>query len=1362
MEHAGTAVAAAVRAVAADQDRLGKGPILVLCGPGNNGGDGLVAARRLGRLGLPVVAVLVSRPRPARRPPTRPRNWDRLAGEPTVTRIHAAVPRDVAHPRPGRREGERRGRRAARDRASAARSASRSGRRSSSSAGPARRGVPVVAVDTPTAVDLTSGEPSDPAVRADLTVTFHRPEDGPAHEARGGPRRARPRRADRDPARRPIVAERVWPVGWREVLLVAVVVAGVVLGLAVGTSLLPADAQRLVFRTPLLIVRPHRRARRSSSSGSSAGRPASRDRVTGRPRRHRRRDLETLAARALGHPRRRRRDHRQRDPARRREPRPPGRPGRARRLRGRDERPLVAADPRRAALPGAVPDRARPRGARRAAPAAPAGAPPRPHRAVPLPALRRPADPPVLRRRAHPVRPARGVGRRRLAPAPVGRARRSRPRRSLRREGLRGGVRLPRRPGGRRPLHPGGRPHGARRGARLPLTRVSAARRPSSATGRIAGATVRDERDRGAVRRPGRAGHRRDRASGRAGPTGRSRSSPAGPAVRPSRGTHIVVRRDRIPSRDGLTLRIPGRVCFLVPWPDRWVIGTTDLDDDGPPDRPVPSAAEIDNILGNVNATLDIDLTRDDLVGRLHGPAAAGDRPGRPSRAPRVKASREHRIRTDPNGLVRIGGGKYTTYRLMAAQTRRRRPRRGRWPGPDRRTTAELPLVGAAPLDELDRARRRQLAAEHRARRAPWSTRLVARHGTEAREVVALGRELDLLRPLGAGRSPTSRRRSCWAARSEPPCRSTTSWRDGPGSPRSCPIGAPRSRRGSPSCWAPSWAGTAPERATAVEAYLAVGAPRVRRAAAEPARLPATARRRRPPRRLTGPTMPVRSSSPSTRARPRRAAILIRPGRPDRRVRRREELPQRLPGAGRGGARPGGDLGDPAALGPAGPRRRRRRTPRDRRHRDHQPARDDDRLGSRDRPPDRQRDRLAEPGHGAALRRAPGGRPRAAVPRADRVCRSMPTSAGPKIAEILDRTPGARARAERGELAFGTVDAFLIWRLTGGRVHATDVSNASRTLLFDIHRLAWDEELLRDRRGPAGDAARRSRPSSEVSARPTPALFGRPIPIAGCAGDQQAATFGQACFEPGGHEGDLRDRRVPADEHRRTPGRSRRTACSTTVGWQLGGGRRRPTRSRARRSSPAPPSSGCATASGPVGTRPRSPRSRDTRARTPAASTSCRPSSGLGAPYWDAYARGTLVGLTRGTGLAEIARAAIDVDGLPGGRRRRRDGRRRRRPRSTCSGSTAVPPRTTACASSRRTCWACRSSGRSTPRPRRSGPAALAGLAIGFWTDPTIRSDSRASTGGSNRRWTRLGASALLHGWHRAVERSRDWVEPVG
>jgi glycerol kinase len=119
-----------------------------------------------------------------------------------------------------------------------------------------------------------------------------------------------------------------------------------------------------------------------------------------------------------------------------------------------------------------------------------------------------------------------------------------------------------------------------------------------------------------------------------------------------------------------------------------------------------------------------------------------------------------------------------------------------------------------------------------------------------------------------------------------------------------------------------------------------------------------------------------------------------------------------------------------------------------------------------------------------------------------------------KIAWILDHVAGARTRAERGELAFGTIDTFLLWRLTGGRVHATDVTNASRTLLFDIHAQRWDEELLRLLRVPRA-LLPEVRDSSEVYGLTEPALFGRALPIGGMAGDQQAALIGQACFSPG-------------------------------------------------------------------------------------------------------------------------------------------------------------------------------------------------------------------------------------------------------
>jgi NAD(P)H-hydrate epimerase len=176
MEHAGTAVAAAVHALSVDQERWGSGPILILCGPGNNGGDGFVAARHLARNGASVIAVLVgAEPRPGT--PDAARNWDRLDREPSISRSHAAVARDLAILGNGI------------ERASVVvdallgtgvRGILREPIRSAVETINRARGamVPVVAVDTPTAVDLSSGEPSDPVVRADLTVTFHRPKTG--------------------------------------------------------------------------------------------------------------------------------------------------------------------------------------------------------------------------------------------------------------------------------------------------------------------------------------------------------------------------------------------------------------------------------------------------------------------------------------------------------------------------------------------------------------------------------------------------------------------------------------------------------------------------------------------------------------------------------------------------------------------------------------------------------------------------------------------------------------------------------------------------------------------------------------------------------------------------------------------------------------------------------------------------------------------------------------------------------------------------------------------------------------------------------------------------------------------------------
>ena len=120
-----------------------------------------------------------------------------------------------------------------------------------------------------------------------------------------------------------------------------------------------------------------------------------------------------------------------------------------------------------------------------------------------------------------------------------------------------------------------------------------------------------------------------------------------------------------------------------------------------------------------------------------------------------------------------------------------------------------------------------------------------------------------------------------------------------------------------------------------------------------------------------------------------------------------------------------------------------------------------------------------------------------------------------KVAWILDHVDGARERAQRGELAFGTVDTFLLWRLTGGKVHATDITNASRTLLCNIDSGDWDDDLLKLLRVPRAMLPRDQGPSSDDFGDTDPALFGVAIPIRGVAGDQQAATIGQACFQPG-------------------------------------------------------------------------------------------------------------------------------------------------------------------------------------------------------------------------------------------------------
>jgi glycerol-3-phosphate dehydrogenase len=227
----------------------------------------------------------------------------------------------------------------------------------------------------------------------------------------------------------------------------------------------------------------------------------------------------------------------------------------------------------------------------------------------------------------------------------------------------------------------------------------------------------------------------------------------------PSRGAHIVIRRDRLVAKGGMTLRIPGRVVFIVPWPNHWVIGTTDHEDERPPARPTALDEDVDELLGVVNHRMTLDLSRDDILGTYAGLRPLVGEVGGST----VKASREHKVTIDPSGVVRIGGGKYTTYRVMARDTidaalgpvaTKARPSK----------TAELPIIGAAPLGDLA-----VLAARIERETgllSAFARRLVDRHGTEADAVVNLGREWDLLRPLGF-ETEHLEAEVAWAARHE-------------------------------------------------------------------------------------------------------------------------------------------------------------------------------------------------------------------------------------------------------------------------------------------------------------------------------------------------------------------------------------------------------------------------------------------------------------------------------------------------------------------------------------------------------------------------------------------------------------------
>ena len=248
-----------------------------------------------------------------------------------------------------------------------------------------------------------------------------------------------------------------------------------------------------------------------------------------------------------------------------------------------------------------------------------------------------------------------------------------------------------------------------------------------------------------------------------------------------------------------------------------------------------------------------------------------------------------------------------------------------------------------------------------------------------------------------------------------------------------------------------------------------------------------------------------------------------------------------------------------------------------------------------------------------------------------------PYFSGTKVAWILDHVPGARERAERGELLFGTVDCYLLWRLTGGKVHATDATNASRTLLFNIHLGEWDDDLLKLLRVPR-NMLPDVRDSSASYGVTIPDLFGGAIAVRGIAGDQQAATIGQACFEPGMMKSTYGTGCFALLNTGATPVASKNKLL-TTIAYQLGG-----KRTYALEGSIFVAGSAVqwlrdglgiikqAAETGPLADKSDS-----------AQSVYLVPAFvGLGAPYWNPRVRGGLFGLTRNTGPAELAHAALE------------------------------------------------------------------------------------------------------------------------
>lgn len=352
-----------------------------------------------------------------------------------------------------------------------------------------------------------------------------------------------------------------------------------------------------------------------------------------------------------------------------------------------------------------------------------------------------------------------------------------------------------------------------------------------------------------------------------------------------------------------------------------------------------------------------------------------------------------------------------------------------------------------------------------------------------------------------------------------------------------------------------------------------------------------------------------------------------------------------------------------------------------------------------------------------------------------------------KIKWILDNVPGARKRAEKGKLAFGTVDSWLVWRLTRGSVHITDVTNASRTMLFNIHKLEWDQELL-DYFGIPLSMMPDVKSSSEVYGHTTTTLFAHNVPIAGIAGDQQAALFGQLCVDPGDVKNTYGTGCFLLMNSGEKPIYSKNRLI-TTIAWKIGD-----TVNYALEGSIFVGGSvvqwlrdnlHCISSSSEVEKLAASVPDTGGVYFVPAL-------TGLGAPYWDPDARGLITGISRGTTVAHIARAALDGiayqtydivkamerDASMPIRKLKVDGGASRNDllmqfQSDILSTDVLRPKVT--------------------ETTALGAAYLAGLAVGYWPDiPTLQRQWQLDA-----RFTPTADTQLMRtkvdGWHDAVRR---------